>query len=363
MYDSGLTDWSAAKMGPKRDVVGELATAVRADGLHFGVSSHRAEHYFFFNGGREFDSDVRDPQYASFYGPAHAGVTDKNHQEWAAHPDAAYLDDWLARTAEIVTKYQPEVVWFDWWINTKEFQPYLKRFAAFYYNEAAAHGSTAAINYKFTAFPEGVAVLDIERGQLEGTRKLLWQTDTSISNKSWGYIKNDTFRSTASLITELVDIVSKNGALLLNLGPRSDGTIPEEAEQILLAMGRWLSVNGEAIYGTVPWTTYGEGPTKVTGGSFHDASNEGFSSQDIRFTMKGNTLYAIALGWPEGGMLTIKSLAEGGPNAFAKVGNVQLLGSDAKVTFTRDSGGLHLEAPAEKTGEYAYVFKISQGAQ
>ena len=359
MYDCGLTDWSAAKMGPKRDVVGELEKAVRADGLHFGVSSHRAEHYFFFNGGREFPSDVQDPQYASFYGPAHAGVTDKNHQEWAAHPDTAYLDDWLARTAEIVTKYQPEIVWFDWWINTKEFEPYLKRFAAFYYNQAAAHGGTAAINYKFTAFPEGTAVLDIERGQLEGSRKLLWQTDTSISEKSWGYIKNDSFRSPESLITELIDIVSKNGALLLNIGPKPDGTIPEEAQHILLDMGRWLSTNGEAIYGTRPWTTSGEGPTKVTGGSFHDASNRGFSSQDIRFTTKGNALYAIALGWPVGGKLTITTLAQGSPNKLASIRNIQLLGSNAKLSWTRDASGLHVQAPAEKTGEYAYVFKIS----
>ncbi len=358
MYDSGLTDWSAAKMGPKRDVVGELATAVRADGLHFGVSSHRAEHYFFFNGGREFPSDVQDPRYASFYGPAHVGPTDKN--QWAGHPDPAYLDDWLARTTEIVLKYQPEVVWFDWWINTKEFEPYLRRFAAFYYNEAAAHGTTASINYKYTAFPEGAAVLDIERGQLEGVRKLLWQTDTSISKKSWGYINNDTFRSPDSLITELVDIVSKNGVLLLNVGPRSDGTIPEEAQHILLDMGRWLATNGEAVYGTRPWTVYGEGPTKVTGGAFHDASNEGFSSEDIRFTTKGNTLYAIALGWPEGGKLTIKSLAEGGQNSISSIRNIQLLGSNTKLTWTRDSDGLHVQAPAQKAGEYAFVFKISE---
>ncbi len=360
MYNSDLTDWSAAKMGPKRDVVGELATAVRAAGLHFGASSHRAEHYFFFNGGREFDSDVRDPRYASFYGPAHAGVTDKNHQEWAGHPDQAYLNDWLARSTEIVEKYHPEVVWFDWWINTKEFEPYLQRFAAFYYNDAAKNGYTAAINYKYKAYPENAAVLDIERGQLDASRHLLWQTDTSISVKSWGYIKGDTFRTPESLIQELVDIVSKNGCLLLNIGPKPDGTIPQQAQQILLDMGRWLSINGEAIYGTHPWEVYGEGPTKVAGGAFHDTATGNYSSQDIRFTTKGHTLYAIALGWPQDGKLTIKSLAEGSPQGEVKVSDVHLLGSDAKLKWTRDNNGLNLNLPSQPVGQYAFVFEISQ---
>ena len=360
MYDSGLSDWSAAKMGPKHDVVGELASAVRAKGLRFGASSHRAEHYFFMNGGREFDSDVRDPNYASFYGPAHAGVTDKNHAEWAAHPDPAYLNDWLARTAEIVTKYHPEVLWFDWWINTKEFEPYLQRLTSFYYNDAAKNGYTAAINYKYTAYPEGAAVLDIERGQLDASRPLLWQTDTSISVKSWGYIEGDTFKSAESLIQQLVDIVSKNGCLLLNVGPKPDGTIPNEAQKILLDMGRWLKTNGEAIYGTRPWKVYGEGPTKVQGGAFHDTATSPYTAQDIRFTSKGNDLYAIALGWPEGGQLTIKSLAEGASTSNLGTGHVRLLGSDAEVPSKGDASGLHLQLPSNKSGEYAYVFKISR---
>lgn len=356
MYDSGLSDWTAMKMGPKRDVVAELATALRAAGVHVGASSHRAEHYFFMNGGRSFPSDVQDPKYAAFYGPAHAGLTDKN--KFDGHPDNAYLDDWLARSAEIVMKYHPEVLWFDWWINTKEFQPYLQRLAAFYYNDGAKNGYPAAINYKFTAFPEGTAVLDIERGQLETGRKLLWQTDTSISIKSWGYIDGDTFRSPDSLIQQLIDIVSKNGCLLLNIGPKPDGTIPEQAQQILLAMGRWLDTNGEAVYGTRPWTVYGEGPTKVKGGSFNDTATKEYTAEDIRFTSKGDTLYATAMGWPADGKLTIKSLAEGGPNDGFSVRSVKLLGSDGAVQFTRDSRGLHLQLPAKK-GEYAYVFKIS----
>ncbi len=358
MYASDLTDWSAAKMGPRRDIVGDLAKAVKAAGLHFGVSSHRAEHYFFMNGGREFDSDVNDPRYAAFYGPAHKGVTDKGGK-WDGHPDSAYLDDWLARTAELVLKYQPEVVWFDWWIETKEFVPYLQRFASFYYNDAAKRGSTAAINYKYHAFPDKAAVLDIERGQLDAARPFFWQTDTSISVKSWGYIDNDTFRSPESLIGQLVDIVSKNGTLLLNVGPKPDGTIPEQAQGILLSMGRWLAVNGEAIYGTRPWKVAAEGPTKVVGGAFNDTATKPYSSQDIRFTSKGSVLYAIALAWPADGKLTIHSLAEGAAGGAMPLKHVELLGSSAKLNWKRDGTGLNIDLPAKKTGEYAFVFKLT----
>jgi alpha-L-fucosidase len=353
MYDSGISSWTAAKMGPKRDIVGDLARSVRAAGLHFGASSHRAEHYFFMNPGRDFPSDVEDPHNAAFYGPAHAGVNDKNGAHWLAHPDPAYLNDWLARSSEIVMKYHPEVMWFDWWIGTKEFEPYLQRFAAFYYNDASKRNSSAVINYKQEAFPDGAAVLDIERGQLDASRNLFWQTDTSVSIKSWGYIKNDTFRTPESMIQQLVDIVSKNGCLLLNIGPKPDGTIPDEAQQILLSMGRWLKVNGEAIYRTRPWKIYGEGPTQVAGGAFHDTATKPYSSRDIRFTTNGDALYAIAMAWPDDGKLAIRSIGSSVP-----VKTVHLLGSDAEIKWTRGDDGLSLQLPAQKTGEFAFVFKI-----
>ena len=360
MYNSDLSDWSAAKMGPHRDVVGELAQSVRAAGLHFGISSHRAEHYFFLNVAREVDSDVRDPQFAAFYGPAHVGVTDKNNMHWGGHPDAAYLNDWLARAAEMVGKYQPEILWFDWWIETPEFQPYLQRLAAFYYNDAARRGSTAAINYKFDAFQAGTAVLDIERGQSDQILPRFWQTDTSVSVKSWGYIDNDTFRSPESLVQELVDIVSKNGALLLNVGPKSDGTIPEQAQNVLLAMGRWLSINGEAIYGTRPWKISGEGPTKVVGGSFNDTATKPYTGRDIRFTTRGGLLYAIALGWPPDGKIKIQSLARGSKALDSEIGAVQLLGYGGNLKWSRDAEGLKIELPAARTGEFAWVFRIAR---
>lgn len=360
MYNSDLSDWCAAKMGPERDTTGELAQAVRAAGLHFGVSSHRAEHYFFLNTGREIDSDVRDARYAAFYGPAHAGVTDKNGLHWQdGHPDPAYLDDWMARVAELIGKYQPEIVWFDWWIETQEFEPYLKRLAAFYYNDAARRGSTAAINYKLKAYPPGAAVLDIERGQSDQILPHFWQTDTSVSVKSWGYIDNDTFRSPESMVQQLVDIVSKNGALLLNVGPKSDGTIPDQARDVLLAMGRWLGVNGEAIYGTRPWKISGEGPTKVVGGAFHDTATKPYTSQDIRFTTRDGLLYAIALARPPEGKIRIESLARGSKLMDAEIGRVQLLGSGDKLKWMRDNDGLEIEMPAGRSGEFAWVFKIT----
>jgi alpha-L-fucosidase len=351
MYDCDLTDWCAAKMGPKRDIIGALAAAVRKQGLHFGASTHRAEHWWFYNGGMTFDSDVKDPRYAGFYGPAQPDKT---------QPDKAFLDNWLARTAEIVEKYQPEIVWFDWWIEQPVFQPYLKRFAAYYYNRGVEWRRGVAINYKNKAFPERAAVLDIERGKLDTIRPLFWQTDTSVSVKSWGYITHDEFRTADSLIDELVDIVSKNGSLLLNVGPKPDGTIPEEAQKILLEIGQWLAINGEAIFATRPWKISGEGPTKVVAGSFKDTATASFTGDDIRFTTKGDTLYAIALAWPEHGKLVIKSLAEGSSLMRGKIRTVQLLGTKTPLKWTRSAVGLTVELPSKKPCDYAFAFKITQ---
>ncbi len=350
MYDCSFTDWCAAKMGPKRDIVGALAVAVRKQGLHFGTSTHRAEHWWYYNGGMTFDSDVQDQRYAGLYGPAQAEET---------QPDKTYLDDWLARTSEIVEKYQPDIVWFDWWIEQPVFQPYLQKFAAYYYNLAAQSKRGVAINYKKMAIPERAAVLDIERGGLDTVRPLFWQTDTSVSEKSWGYIENDKLRTADSLVDELVDIVSKNGCLLLNVGPKSDGTIPAEVQKILLEIGQWLAVNGEAIYGTRPWKVYGEGPTKVTGGSFKDTATRSFTGEDIRFTAKGGTLYAIALDWPENGRLTLKSLSRGSRLTSREIETVQLLGSKANLKWTRNADGLTIELPAQKPCDFAFAFKIS----
>ena len=360
MYDSGLSDWTVVKMGPHRDTTGELAKAVREAGLHFGVSSHRVEHNFFLGVGRNIPSDVNDPQYAAFYGPAH---------NWLSAPwgvplnddftfvSSAWADDWLARSTELVEKYHPDIVYFDWWIGQASIRPDLTKFAAFYYNSSLKYGDhVGVINYKDYAMQDHSAVLDLERGQLGDIRPLYWQTDTSVSNKSWGYIKDDTFKSPEFVVHQLIDIVSKNGNLLLNIGPRSDGTIPEEVQQVLLDVGAWLNVNGEAIYGTRPWRVYGEGPTKVAAGSFHDTDTAHYTPEDFRFTTKGEVLYAIGLGWPASGEAVIHALASGVGNEHVQ--SVSLLGSDAKLQFEQRADGLRVRMPGPAPAKYAYALRI-----
>jgi alpha-L-fucosidase len=152
---------------------------VRGRDLVFGLSSHRAEHWFFMEGGRRFESDVNDPGLQDFYGPA---------RPQDEPPDRAHLEDWLCRCCDLVDRFRPQVFWFDWWIEEAAWEPWLRRFAAYYYNRAAEWGKGVAINYKNRAFPEGTAVLDVERGQLADTWPVPWQTDTSVSRNSWGYI-------------------------------------------------------------------------------------------------------------------------------------------------------------------------------
>ena len=361
MYDSGLSDWTVAKMGPHRDTTGDLAKAVRAEGLHFGASTHRVEHNFFLGVGRRISSDINDPKFADFYGPAHNWLEAKGSTPLAndfTYVSPQWTADWLARSAEIVEKYHPDIMYFDWWIGQPSVRADLVRFAAFYYNASQQYsGYVGVINFKDYALQEHSAVLDIERGQLSDIRPLYWQTDTSISNKSWGYIKDDTFKSPQFVVHQLVDIVSKNGNLLLNVGPSSDGTIPEEVQKVLLDVGAWLKVNGDAIYGTRPWRIYGEGPTKVTSGAFHDTDTADYKPEDFRFTTKGDVLYAIELAWPSSGEAVIHSL--GTTLGAKKISSVALLGSDAKLEFHQQPDGLHIKVPAQAPGKFAYAFRVT----
>lgn len=315
MYDSEVSEWNSKNMGPKRDVFGELKIAVEERGMKICASSHRAEHWWFFNRGREFDSDVKLEENQGLYGPAH-GPSHNWNTIYDNVPDDEFMEDWLIRCCEIVDKYRPKIMFFDWWIQVCAFKPYLRKFAAYYYNRAASWGTQVAIDAKFDAFVHGSVVKDIERGQLNKISPEFWQNDTSVAKNSWGYTENNDYKDAVEVIQDLVDVVSKNGALLLNIGPKADGTIPKEDANILKKIGTWLKVNAEAIYNTTYWKTYGEGPTEVPEGHFTDTLRKEYTSEDIRFTAKANYIYAIVMKWPSSGKIKIKSL--GSENQYLK---------------------------------------------
>jgi len=362
MYDSELSRWNAAQMGPKRDIVGELKRAVEARGMEICASSHRIEHFWFMSGGLTFDSGVTDPEFADFYGPVCVAPADTHNIEELpcdAAKFADFADDWLARTCELVDKYMPRVIWFDWWIQNLAMKPYLKKFACYYYNRAAQKGVEVAINNKYDAYPFGATVFDVERGLLSGIYPRLWQNDTSIAKNSWGYTENNDFKPASDLICDLVDIVSKNGCLLLNIGPRADGTITDEERERLLAIGAWLRDNGEGIYDTTHWRVFGEGPAQIIEGAFNDVAREPFCARDIRFTYKNGTLYAFALGRADDGVYRIETLRHMSPQFLGKILSVEVLGQGEVSGFERTDEALVIKTTGVPGGSEPLGFKIT----
>ena len=336
MYASELSPWNAAEMGPERDVLGQLKEEIENRGMVLGASSHRAENYWFFNGAGEIpEADVNDFQYAELYGPA-AGPTRDHSNIYDNTPTQEHMEKWLVHTCELIDKYHPKLIFFDWWIQQYAWKPYLRKFAAYYYNRAEQWGIEVAIDAKFDAYVHGSAVKDLERGQLDHITPNLWQNDTSVARNSWGYTIGNDYKKTSDIVLDLVDVVSKNGALLLNVGPKADGTIPDEDAHILREIGKWLKVNGEAIYGTRYWKVFGEGPTVIPEGHFTDTYEKNFTSEDIRFTSKGNHIYAIVLHWPEDGEIHIRSLGNDMKLLKSSICDVELLGTNLHPRFFRN---------------------------
>ncbi|MCL2456921.1 MAG: alpha-L-fucosidase, partial [Defluviitaleaceae bacterium] len=235
-----------------------------------------------------------------------------------------------------------------------------KKFAAYYYNRAKEFGFEPAITYKHDAFAFGAAVVEIERGKFSGIQPFFWQTDTSVAKNSWCYSKNPVYKKTKTLVCDLVDIVSKNGALLLNFGPRPDGTIPSSDREILEGIGNWLATNGESIYGTSVWRKSAEGPTQTKEGQFTDWHEEDYTCQDIRFVKKGAHIYATVLKSPDDGRVRICSLNKQDawhlPVFNGIIKDVEILGGKI-FEWAQDSDGLNIFFEPIKT-DLPIVFKV-----
>ena len=363
MYDTEFNRWNAVEMGPCRDVVGEVKAAAEKSGLTFCGSTHRAEHYFFMNTGRTCDSDVNDDTYRDFYGPAvreeaynRDNIFKTTEDTYAPGASKEWLEDWMVRTCELVDKYQPKTLYFDWWIHNHTFKPYLRKIAAYYYNRAEEWGVETTIIYKHEAFPPTVATFDVERGALTGISPLPWQADTAIGKCSWGYRFDNEYKTPRQIITDLIDIVSKNGVLLLNVGPKADGSITDEETEILKEIGKWLEKNGEGIYGTTFWKQFGEGKTNNEGGFFKDGDEKKYTSKDFRFTYKGGTIYAFQMR-PNGKDAVIKALKKNKVHDFI-INSVTLLSTGENLGFERTEDALTIKANDNFKSDKPICFKI-----
>jgi alpha-L-fucosidase len=342
MWDSKVTPFNSMQMGPKRDIIGELAVAVRKHGMKLGVANHGIENFEFINPPLELAEkmkaekvDLYDPKWADFY----------NYADRSNAAMKRFLVNWYERDVELIDKYQPDLIYFDNGVDQRHIDPLKLEIAAYYYNRAKSWGKEVSFTTKKAAFaPSGTntktiaSILDFEGGPPDGIRGGSWVVDRPIGTSSWGYVDGLKANSPETVIGWLVDTVSKNGTLLLNVSPKADGTIPQDQQDTLLAIGKWLATNGEAIYDTHAWTKFEEK------GKDH-----------IYFTVKGDTLYAIVMGKTAGTEIAINSLPEGGPAGTIR--SVAMLGGGS-LNYKQNSGGLSVTLPDSSERHEAFVLKI-----
>ncbi len=354
MWDSKLTEWDAFEKGPKRDVVAELGQAIRQRGMKVVTTFH---HQWLWGWFPTYDetTDASDPAWSGLYGPK----VEKGQFTDTAMRDEPFCKLWQEKVDEVVERYRPDMIWFDTRMHLI-LEPYRLRMATNFYNSGLKDGREVILTYKNEDMRKGTATFNMERSRMRSISSEPWQTDTSIASNSWGYVEGLEYYSTQRLIQDLVDIVSKNGCVLLNIAPRADGTIPQPQVDRLLAMGDWLRTNGAAIYGTRPWKTFGEGPAIIPEGHLADLKFKGFCAEDVRFTRSkdGRTLYLFCLDMPESRRVSVRSLGTDAGFLQKDPASVEMLGSEATIRWTRDAEAMTLTLPDQLPCEYVYVFQL-----
>jgi alpha-L-fucosidase len=390
-FDSKFQTWNSVALGPHKDIVGTWARVARAHGMRFAVSSHGSHAWSWYEVAQGADTtgplmgvaydgkltkadgvgqwwEGLDPQdlYAQNHTPGPGGLQwTWDVAQGSSTPDRPYMDKFRNRLVDLIDKYNPDLVYYDDTVMPLyQVDPSIGlSLAAHLYNTNLQqhHGHLEAVmtGKGLNAQQRQAILLDFERGQSDAIEPLPWQTDTCIGN--WHYqrslYENHQYKTPDEVIKMLVDIVSKNGNLMLNIPLRGDGTIDPDELAFLQGMAAWMGINEEAIYATRPWTISGEGPKKVRGGSFNEGGESALTAQDFRFTTKGNVLYATAMGWPENGVYTLRTLAQGAPSIVGTVKHVELLGHGS-VPFAQTTDGLVVTLPATKPCDHAYVLKV-----
>ena len=365
MWDTALSRWNAKNMGPRRDIVAELEQSIRAAGMKYMVAMHHGENWRFFPHWVE-GTDLSDPQYFDLYGRPHNldwkhGIP--NRGEWPIwyeqqKPDKAFCRQWLNKCKEVIDRFKPDLLWFDFGLGILPEQ-YRKEMLAYYYNQEDEWGRELALTYKYHDLVPGSAIIDIELGRFDKMTYHDWLTDTTVDDgEGWCWLYDAKYKEPGEIIRYLVDNVSKNGFLLLNVGPKPNGEIPEEAQHILREIGRWLRINGDAIYGTTPWLMSGEGPTKMEkSGMFSESEKLSYTGEDMRFTQKDGDLYVTLMGWPESGTALIKSARE----LFeGEIESITMLGIDGTLPWEMSAEGLTVTLPRERPCDYAWVLQLAR---
>ncbi len=359
-WNSTYHRWNSVNMGPRKDIVGLWQSAARKHGLRFGLSEHIGATFNWYKPTKGADKsgpfagvlyDGSDPAYEEFYLP-NQEATDL-HIEWYTRNPWWHLK-WFSYVKELIDLYQPDLLYSDGGVPFGEYG--LSIVSHLYNNNSKRNGGENQAIYTQKDRDERVfslGVLDIERSQLPGIFAHPWQTDTSVGD--WFYNVRDVYKSPKQVVDMLVDIVSKNGNLLLNIPQRPDGTLDDECKFILKSVADWIRVNGEGIYGTRPWNIHGEGPSQVIIQGYTEAPVD-WTIEDFRFTQKDGRVFVFQMKWPEGGKTVIRNLALGN---VPPVKAVAVSGHDSPVNFEQSSRGLALDLPEEKPSVFTQCYQIS----
>jgi alpha-L-fucosidase len=369
LWDSKYNRWNSVKVGPLKDVVGTWANAARNHGLRFGVSEHLWISYKWWGVSHGSDKtgplagvpyDGVDPNYADLYHDADSARFSSGDFEWNDNgiPDS-FKRHYLDRITDLIDKYHPDLLYTDGHLPFEDVG--LKMVAHLYNVSAALHGGVTEAVYNSKDPIDcvtGTCALDHERGVADGIAPNPWQTDTCIGQ--WHYKRGQQYKSAKKVIDLLTDIVSKNGNLLLNFPLPNSGELDYEEKVTLDGVTKWMEVNSEGIYSTRPWKIYGEGPStkvKIATGNFNEDKQKDLTSEDVRFTAKGSTVYAFVLGWPEKEAV-VSALGLASDQAPGNIRSVELLGHPGKLDWKQDEASLRVKVPPEELSDIGITLKV-----